>query len=296
MKTNHRYFPVNDAQRAWGLYVTCVGKSQTEPDDEFPSATHPDEYFFTWDKGRILNEWQLSLIERGRGVVEFRNRRYSAKEGSLIVLPPGCWHRFRPSRRTGWTTLWFGFGGDLAARLIGGAGFSPEGEVRNISYAKRFHRLLSKAATDILECGRDSIYSAAARIPSLVAALIEERPCNATGSTQTELVHRAQSYIAGHATETVDFATLAESLGLPYRTLRYQFAKETGTSPLQYQLDIRLARAKNLLRTSDMPISEIAEALGFNSTWYFSHFFQQRTRMSPAAFRRRTRQDASLPM
>ena len=64
------------------------------------------------------------------------------------------------------------------------------------------------------------------------------------------------------------------------------FAKETGTSPLQYQLDIRLARAKNLLRSTAMPISEIASTLGFKTKWYFAHFFQRRAKSSPAAYRK----------
>jgi AraC-like DNA-binding protein len=36
-----------------------------------------------------------------------------------------------------------------------------------------------------------------------------------------------------------------------------------------------------------MPISEIAETLGFNSTWYFAHFFSKRTRTSPASYRKK---------
>jgi AraC family transcriptional regulator len=88
----------------------------------------------------------------------------------------------------------------------------------------------------------------------------------------------------------VDFEQLASSLDIPYRTFRHVFGKETGTSPHQYQLEIRLARAKNLLRSTNMPISDIAETLGFNSTWYFSHFFQKRCRTSAAAYRKLSRQ------
>ena len=287
MKSAHRYFPVNDAQRAWGLYATCVGHSVTEPGDTFPSTVHPDEYFFSWDQGRTLHEWQLILLERGRGTVEFRNRRYSANEGSLIVLPPECWHRYRPSRNTGWTTLWIGFGGDLATRLAGGAEFALNGEVRDISFAKRFHDIFADTVADILERGKNSVYSTAARIPSLIAALAEERNLETDGTSHQGLVHRAQSHIAEHAAEIVDFTSLAESLGVPYRTFRYLFSKETGSSPLQYQLDIRLARAKNLLKSSEMRIGEIAKSLGFNSTWYFAHFFRQRTRMPAASYRKK---------
>ena len=291
MTPSHKYFPVNESQKAWGLYTTCVGHSHTKPNAEFPSSAHPDEYFFSWDKGRTLREWQMILVEDGKGTVEFRHKRHPVRKGSLIVLPPGCWHRYRPQKNIGWTTLWIGFGGDLAERLVGGAGFGKDGEVLDLPSAHRFRRCLAEMITEILERGNDNTYSTAARIPSLVATLIEEKSKYDSAASYSELVHRAQTYIAGHATEIVDFEELSISLGLPYRTFRHVFGKETGTSPHQYQLEIRLARAKNLLRSTEMPVAEIAETLGFNSTWYFSHFFQNRARTSPAAYRKRHRQN-----
>jgi AraC-like DNA-binding protein len=266
-----------------------VGHSRTGPGAEFPSPAHPDQYFFSWDKGRILNEWQMILIEEGRGTVEFRDRRFTLRKGSLMILPPGCWHRFRPQKGIGWTTLWIGFAGDLAERLIGGAGFNRDGDVLDIPRLHAFHRRFSETAAGILERRHDNLYSTAAKIPSLIAELIEAQDRNADGTSHAKTIHRAQTYIADHADEIVDFEVLSSSLGMPYRTFRHIFAKETGTSPHQYQLDIRLARAKNLLRSTDMPISEITKSLGFNSAWYFSHFFQRRAGISAAAYRKRHR-------
>ena len=51
--------------------------------------------------------------------------------------------------------------------------------------------------------------------------------------------------------EEIDFESLASSLGITYRSFRYLFAKETGTSPLQYHLSVKLSRAKNLLKYQD---------------------------------------------
>ena len=285
MRSQHKYFPVNATQKEWGLYATCVGHTRSEPGAAFPSREHPDEYYFNWNIGRILHEWQLCFIEEGEGVVEFRQRRFKAKKGSLIVLPSGCWHRYRPNPKTGWTTLWIGFNGDLATRLVGGAGFNPDGEVRTLSDGNRFHRLFLNAVTDILENGHDNVYTAAAQIPMLVAAVVEGLPSDASRTANAELVHRAQMYITEHANETIDFESLAESLGLTYRSFRYLLSKETSSSPLQYQLGVRLARAKNLLKSSDMSIAEIAKTLGFNSTWYFSHFFKKHAKTSAAAYR-----------
>lgn len=86
----------------------------------------------------------------------------------------------------------------------------------------------------------------------------------------------------------LDFEALAQKVGLTYRSFRYLFTKESGLSPLQYQLERRLARAKNLLASSDMPVKDIAETLGFNSSWYFAHFFRKHMNCSPATYRNRT--------
>lgn len=287
MKSTHRYFPVNDEQRSWGLYATCVGHSVTEPGDEFPSRIHPDEYYFTWDKGRVLHEWQLVLLERGCGTVEFRRRRFTARKGSLIVLPPECWHRYRPDTDTGWTTLWIGFGGDLANRLVGGAGFNKGGEVRAIPDEHHFHRLLADTVSDILGNGQAGVYSAAARIPLLTAALMEDEPVGEDSRFRTsELIHRAQQHMLEHCGEEIDFESLASSLGMTYRSFRYLFTRKTGTSPLQYYLSVKLSRAKNLLKSSDIPIEEIAHSLGFKTNWYFAHFFTKATGISPRDYRR----------
>ena len=287
MKYSYKYFPVSETQRKWGLYATCAGHSRTEPHAPFPSRAHPDEYFFTWEKGRVLGEWQIILLEDGSGTVEFRKRRFAVRQGSLIVLPPGCWHRYRPDRETGWTTFWLGFGGELATRFAGGAAFNPDGEVRELGSKHMFRRRFEEAISEILSGGKQSLYSIAAEIPPLVAALADGGR-SGSSRTSSEAIQSAQTHIMEHSCEIVDFAALAESLGIPYRTFRHLFTKETGESPLQFQLGIRLARAKNLLASSDMPIAEIAETLGFNSTWYFSHFFAKATNVSPREYRSHT--------
>ena len=285
MNAPYRYYPVTPAQRKWGLFVTCVGHNTTQPGAVFPSPKHPDEYYFTWKVGRTLHEWQIVLIEKGRGVVEFKGGRLKVEAGSLIVLPPGCWHRYRPDPKTGWTTYWIGFGGDLADRLIGASGFSSSGDVRSFKSNIPIIQLFAAAATDLLANDNRSPFSAAASIPMLVAAILEAPKSNQTSDDASPIL-RAQMHITEHLSETIDFQALAQKVGLTYRSFRYLFVKESGLSPLQYQLERRLARAKNLLTSSDMPVKDIAEALGFNSTWYFAHFFKKHLHQSPAAYRK----------
>lgn len=288
MNAPFRYYPVTPAQRKWGLFVTCVGHNTTQPGATYPSPEHPDEYYFTWKVGRILHEWQICLLEKGEGVVEFRNGRTKIGAGSLIVLPPGCWHRYRPNTKTGWTSYWIGFGGELADHLIGNAGFSKDGEIRSFKNNGQVFQLFAATVSDLLSNAERTPFSAAASIPMLVAALLEApKDDQKADDTSSSAILKAQIYITEHLSEIIDFEALAQMVGLTYRSFRYLFAKESGLSPLQYQLERRLARAKNLLASSDMPVKDIAETLGFNSTWYFAHFFQKHMNCSPVVYRKR---------
>lgn len=289
MNARFRYYPVTPTQKKWGLYVTCVGHNTTQPGAVFPSPEHPDEYYFTWKVGRILHEWQLILLESGQGEIEFQNNRAKIGPGTLIILPPGCWHRYRPNAKTGWTTYWIGFSGDLADRLIGHAGFAKDGEIRSFDAGSPVLQPFASTVSDLMSAAERTPFSAAASVPMLVAALLES-PSNVNPADKPlSPILKAQMHIADHLSETIDFFELAKDVGMTYRSFRYLFTKESGMSPLQYQIERKLIRAKNLLRSSDMPVKDIADSLGFNSTWYFAHFFQKHAKCSPASYRKQNR-------
>ena len=64
-------------------------------------------------------------------------------------------------------------------------------------------------------------------------------------------------------------------------TLQRNFLAATGTSPRQYQLQLRIAEAMLLLRTSDKTVDDIAEELGFGNRNYFSRQFHKITGKTP---------------
>lgn len=84
-------------------------------------------------------------------------------------------------------------------------------------------------------------------------------------------------------------ADLARAVGASESQLTTLFNGWFGTSPYQYLLDRRIERAKELLRTTDVPITTLALDLGFSTSQHFANAFRDRTRTSPSAFRKQTR-------
>lgn len=64
------------------------------------------------------------------------------------------------------------------------------------------------------------------------------------------------------------------------------FAKATRLSPIEYLIQLRLQRAMELLRHSQMTVSQIAFEVGFNDSNYFARQFKQRKGASPLAYRK----------
>jgi hypothetical protein len=112
-KNRIHYCPIGLVQRQFGIYVTGAGMEMTKPGEPYPHAYHSSDYYFTWRKGRTLAEWeyQILYIRSGEGEIEFtRGKRIAISAGSVIILHPGEWHRYRPDPKTGWSEAYMGIG------------------------------------------------------------------------------------------------------------------------------------------------------------------------------------------
>ncbi|MBQ2823716.1 MAG: helix-turn-helix transcriptional regulator [Oscillospiraceae bacterium] len=98
-------------------------------------------------------------------------------------------------------------------------------------------------------------------------------------------VARAQHYMEQHYGENITVAKLAELGYVSPSSLNRRFKKETGITPIEYLIEIRLAKAKLLLRRKNISVTEIAMRCGFGSSAHFSACFQSRTGISPSDYR-----------
>ena len=77
----------------------------------------------------------------------------------------------------------------------------------------------------------------------------------------------------------------AESVNLSPSYFQHVFKSETGQSFVEYTTARKVQRAREALRRTDAPISEIAYSLGFEYPQHFSKLFKKKTGMSPVAYR-----------
>ncbi|WP_254055756.1 helix-turn-helix transcriptional regulator [Ruegeria sp. EL01] len=88
------------------------------------------------------------------------------------------------------------------------------------------------------------------------------------------------------ALDVGDVDDLADRLGVSARHLSRLFTKHIGASPLQTAQTLRIGRAKKLLDTTTLPITEVAFQAGFGSVRRFNAAFAQLYGRSPSRIRR----------
>jgi transcriptional regulator GlxA family with amidase domain len=89
-----------------------------------------------------------------------------------------------------------------------------------------------------------------------------------------------QNYQAG-----VVIRGLAERFKLSVRSLNRRFKLATNTSPLQYLQNLRIEHAKELLKQSNLAVSEVADMVGYQDASYFTSLFKKSTAVTPIEYR-----------
>ena len=105
-------------------------------------------------------------------------------------------------------------------------------------------------------------------------------------NVRSDTVRRAMSLIDAGALDDGDVADLARQLHIGDRHLRRLFSEETGTSPNEIARHRRLRRARHLIESTDMPISDVAFSAGYSSLRQFNDSIRMAFGTTPSALRR----------
>ena len=110
-----------------------------------------------------------------------------------------------------------------------------------------------------------------------------------------ESLRTIRAYVDRHFASALTVERLAAMAGIsPFHFIR-SFRTLTGMTPHQYLRSKRIERAQELLVTTPMPVTEICDAVGFQSLGSFSSTFRRLTGEAPGAYRAARRKSPYIP-
>jgi transcriptional regulator GlxA family with amidase domain len=99
-------------------------------------------------------------------------------------------------------------------------------------------------------------------------------------------IQKTTEWIRSNIQKDLDVERIAQHARVSIRTLSRQFKKQLGLSPQRYVINARVARARELLETTDRSIDQIAELSGFPSSLSLRDHFRRAVQVSPSMYRK----------
>jgi AraC-like DNA-binding protein len=255
----------------------------------YPLLEHPTHHSFTWNQGRILDEYQIIYITKGEGVFESENcGHHLIKQGTVIFLFPGEWHRYKPNPQKGWDEFWVGFKGGIFENIVDKHIISKENAVLELglheSIIQLFISIIDKAKGDRTCCQlllSGILMNLLGNIQSInrLQSFVEE-------DIVASIINKAKIILKTNLDQDCTMERIAEELNVSYAWFRKSFKAHTGIAPNQYLLKLKIEKAKILLDDHSKTIKEIAFGLNFESAFYFSKLFKNKIGVSPELYRK----------
>lgn len=124
-------------------------------------------------------------------------------------------------------------------------------------------------------------------IKELFTKVMQVRDAQTT-EHNSDVVENAKKYISeNYHDEELTLNTVAHEVNVSPNHLSAMFSQKTGQTFVKYLTDVRMHRAKELLKCTSKRSNEICEEVGYRDPHYFSHLFKKNVGCSPIQYRER---------
>jgi AraC-like DNA-binding protein len=260
------YTPAAAAVRGAGAWLACIGRLRgTGSFDHEQVPPHPS----------------LHVVQSGAGWLSTDGGRAEPlSPGDIFAILPGERCRYREDPQRPWRYTWLGFNGPAAVELLAQAGIAGTVRVLRGLATPALWRLCDEA---------EATYTADSCSPFAPAALaMRIGEALAPAGSASELADPAAALRliidAGYDGDlTVGGA--AGRLGVDRTTLWRRFRASYGCGPRTYLRQVRLDRARELLRRGEGTVTSVASTCGYDDHRAFARAFKARFGVNPSAMR-----------
>ena len=282
-----RYVPVSEQDVQWDLYVTGAGRSDVPPGSRYPRgvASRPLPVRLGSRPSPARVPGPLHHARRRALRVRSRPADASCRPATCCCCFPASGTAIAPRGEPAGSNT----GSATTATIPGGwsnaGSFRPQNPILTTgmddSILHPYLSLLDRVHREPV--GYQQLI-AANTMEILAAALAAVRSLRTAGRASAA-IGQAKIVLEQRIEETVDMEKLAKSLHISYAHFRRIFKQQTGLSPYQYHLQLRINRAREMLHGTTLAVKQVARQLNFENAYHFSKIFKRKAGMSPSRWR-----------
>lgn len=264
--------------------VIFIIHAVTNKDHIYPTTYHAHDFV------------ELSIVTSGQIRYTIEGEHYILKKGDVMVFNPGVHHQALVDVHTTCTELHIGIGNlniDCnAPNYMKSLSWPP------IVAMKKYENEFMQCCKEIEKEQRLRELGHSFMLKALVMKLIlilyrEMDECSHPQSLEASqfasrdkkvIVQSLIDYMSSYYMEDISLDNISKNMYLSPVYISKIFKEETGTSPINYLIQIRLEKAKQILENNRIPVNQVAKAVGYEDAYYFSKLFKKYYGVSPSAY------------
>ena len=235
---------------------------------------------------RGRSDYLLLYVWAGQLQVQEAERRLPASAGSVVVYRPGERPHATHVAREPTQAYWLPFSGPGAEDRLQQAGFHAR--ITPVGCVPEARELLRRLIHELQFRQRQYEMFCQAQILLLLATLSRGR--QPRESAQFAQKYRRLAAVIAHmhanCQQSLSVSDFARMCDLSECHFIHLFREYTGEAPYAYLTRLRLEKAKDLMVSTTLNISEIAAAVGYPNPLYFSRLFRRHMGVPPSQFRK----------
>ena len=265
---------INETRQNEDFFVREMGFSQ-------PRAGHRTE--------NVLSPmYAIHFVTKGCGT--YNGQYIDASCGFLIAVNEP--YSFRFDAQDPWEHYWICVGGTRAPEILASMGMPPRNHIFPCDYFDKlrgdFERIMSDDELD----ADYPIYMMGIFYRIMAYHAKRQALPGETDRAERYCLVAAQ-YIHDNYYNRITVEDVAHAANITSKYLYKLFSEKYGISPSTYIADYRMERACRLLTDTELPVSEIAHAVGYEQSGYFSSTFRRHFGVTPGTYREQNKPQRS---
>lgn len=251
-------------------YLTDVGF--------FPKAK---EHYREREEG--ADQYILIYCTEGKGIIEVEDQIYRLEKSDAFCIPRNVRHKYYADEKEPWSILWVHFKGE-------NTNYFPLEERKMVHINSRHSDNRMMVLFNLLFRVLERNYTIGnfiyiSQVLSLILSEIYFREKVDESSVQDRHVTMVIRYMYQHLRENLTLEEISEEVQLSKSYLNAVFKAQTGKSPVEFFIHLKMQEACKLLKSTDYYIYEVSSELGYTDQYYFSRIFKKVVGVSPKDYK-----------
>lgn len=230
---------------------------------------------------------EILYVAGGAGEAILEGKKFRLAPGDLVVVNPGTLHEERSDAKAPLRLIFLAIR-DFAVPGLPAGCLSQE-KYRVLSCGEYQYKMdiylreLLQETSSQIEFYQEISQGLVSALLVLVMRLIRINPEDEAALSQE--CQKIKEYLDQNFTSLITLDSLSETVYISKHYLSHLFKEQTGISPIKYLTSKRMEKACELLSETELPVSEVSKAVGYENPLYFSQVFKRIYGISPVKYR-----------